>query len=69
MVRKCLSQILYPRLYRISNQQESSVSKFDEVDWNFDFRRRLGVEDVAEWNELQQSLESVEIQDEDDAVI
>lgn len=59
---------LYPRLYRISRQQEWSVSVVKEVEWNMDFRRRLGNEEVAEWIDLQEALELVELSEEEDVV-
>ena len=40
-----------------------------EVEWNLDLRRRLGIDEVAEWNELQEELELIVFSEEDDTVI
>jgi len=40
-----------------------------EVEWNLDLRRRLGIDEVAEWNELQEELELLVFSEEDDTVI
>jgi hypothetical protein len=53
----------FPRLFRICRQQDWSVSQLREVEWNLDLRRRVGSEEVAEWNELQEALDLVEISD------
>jgi len=39
------------------------------VDWNFNFRRRLGEAEVAKWDELINELEIVELSGVDDEVI
>jgi hypothetical protein len=56
----CSLKIRYPRLFHISRQQEWSVFDLREVNWNLDLRRRLGIEEIAEWNDLQESLELVD---------
>ena len=40
-----------------------------EVEWNLDLRRILGIDEVAEWNELQEELELIVFSEEDDTVI
>lgn len=35
-----------------SPHNKTSVADLKEVDWDLDFRRRLGIEEVAEWSDL-----------------
>jgi hypothetical protein len=65
----CPLKIKFPRLYRISRQQDFSVSDLREVDWNLDLRRRLGNEEVVEWNDLQEALELAVFSGGEDEVI
>jgi hypothetical protein len=46
-------KIKFPRLFGISRQQDWSVSNLKEVEWDLDLRRKLGIDEVAEWNELR----------------
>jgi len=48
----CPLKTLFPRLFRISRNLDWSGADAKEVDWQLDFRRRLGNEEVAEWNDL-----------------
>jgi len=59
---------MFPRLFRISRNLDWSVADAKEVDWQLDFRRRLGNEEVAEWNDLQEALDDVEVTREEDKV-
>lgn len=66
---ECPLKIKFPKLFRICRQQDWSVAELKEVDWALDLRRRVGIDEVAEWNELQESLDLVEMmQDKDDEV-
>jgi len=40
-----------------------------ELDWQLDLRRRLGPEEVEEWNTLMQALEVVQISDRDGCLV
>jgi hypothetical protein len=66
---KCPLKIRFPRLYRISKQQEWSVAQMNEAQWGMDFRRILGEEERAELDELLDALERIEIDDNDDGLI
>lgn len=44
-------------------QQDWSVAEMYEVDWNMDFRKNLGEEEVTELTELIEALEVVVISD------
>lgn len=39
------------------------------VEWDLDLRRRLGNEEVAEWDDLQEALSLVNLSEADDVVI
>ena len=39
------------------------------MDWNLDLRRRLGNEEVVEWNDLQEALELAFFPGREDEVI
>jgi len=39
------------------------------VEWDLDLRRRLGIEEVAEWNDLREALDLVEFSEEVDDVV
>jgi hypothetical protein len=39
------------------------------VDWELDMRRRLGIEEVAEWNELREALDLVSFSDKEDKAV
>jgi hypothetical protein len=60
----CPLKLRFPRLFRICRQQDWSVADFKEVSWELDLRRRVGIEEVAEWNELQESLDLIEVVDD-----
>lgn len=64
----CPLKIVFPRLFRISRNLDWSVADAKGVDWQLDFRRRLGNEEVAEWNDLQEALDDVEVSGEEDKV-
>lgn len=64
----CPLKIKFPKLFRISRQQDWSVMELKEVEWNLDLRR-LGNDAVAEWNELQEALELAVFSEEEDTVV
>jgi hypothetical protein len=68
-LKDCPLKVSFPRLFKISRQQDWSVFDFKEVDWELDMRRRLGIEEVAEWNELQEALDLVCFSDEEDKAV
>jgi len=68
-LHNCPLRISFPRLYRICRQQEASVADMYEVKWQLDLRRRLGPEELAEWNTLMQELEVVQISERDDCLV
>jgi len=37
--------------------------------WELDLRRRLGNEEVAEWNDLQETLELVQLSESEDTAV
>ena len=39
------------------------------MEWDLDLRRRLGIEEVAEWNDLREALDLVEFSEEVDDVV
>jgi hypothetical protein len=55
---ECPLKIKFPRLFKINIKQEWSVAELNDVEWNFDFRRILGIEEVIEWEELSKDLEN-----------
>lgn len=65
---ECPLKILFPRLFRIIRNLDWSVADAKEVDWQLDFRRRLANEEVAEWNDLREALDDIEVSGEEDKV-
>jgi len=62
-------RISFPRLYRICRRQEASVADMHEVEWQLDLRRRLGPDELIEWNTLMHELEVVQISERDDCLV
>lgn len=68
-LHSCSLRVSFPRLFRICRQQEASIAEMFGLDWLLDLRRRLGPEEVEEWNTHMQALEVVQISDRDDCLV
>lgn len=65
---ECPLMIRFPKLYKICRDKEVSVEEIGEVNWNLDFRRRLGNDEIAELFDLQEELELVQLTGERDQI-
>lgn len=68
LLDNCPLKIRFHRLFRISRQLEWSMAEMHGVEWELDFRRNLGPEEVIELEEMMDILELVQMHDIEDIV-
>lgn len=68
-IDECPLMVIFPNIYRICHDQEISVEAAANRRWVLDYRRRIGITELEEWNGLMEKLESVSLTEQNDRVI
>lgn len=68
-LEECSLKIKFPNLFKICHEQDITVEEANRQQWDLNYRRNFGDNEMDEWREMMETLVLVELTEGTDKVI